>query len=70
MNGASYRHKGDRINYSAAQLISVYDGRSCIGFVVPRGKTGFEAFNANELSRGLYPTQQAAISALLEPETV
>jgi hypothetical protein len=45
-------------------LVSVYDGRECIGFILARGRTGFEAFDRNERSAGLFPTQQAAAAAL------
>jgi hypothetical protein len=49
---------------SATAMLSVYDGRHCIGFVLPRCKVGFEAFDRDERSRGLFPTQQDAIGAL------
>jgi hypothetical protein len=45
-------------------LLSVYDGRVCIGFVLPRGRLGFEAFNSLEHSQGLFGTQQEAAAAL------
>jgi hypothetical protein len=45
-------------------LISVYDGRECVGFILPRGKPGFEAFDRNERSVGLFPTQRAAAAAV------
>jgi hypothetical protein len=34
-------------------LVSVYDGRTCIGFVLARGARGFEAFDAAEKSLGI-----------------
>jgi hypothetical protein len=42
-------------------LLSVYDGRSCIGFVLARGRRGFEAFTAGEQSLGMFDTRDAAI---------
>jgi hypothetical protein len=60
-------------NSSATSLLWLYDGRRLVGFVLARGRAGFEAFDRNEQSRGLYPTQQlaiAAISAIDETETV
>jgi hypothetical protein len=50
----------------AARLASVFDddGR-CIGFVLERRPTGFEAFTANEQSLGLFPTARQAANALL-----
>ena len=37
----------------------------CIGFIMPRGRTGFEAFGADEKSLGLFPTPQDAADAVL-----
>jgi hypothetical protein len=37
-------------------MVSVYDGWTCIGFVLARVKTGFEAFGADDHSRGVFPT--------------
>jgi hypothetical protein len=51
-------------------MVSVYDGRSCMGFVLARGRTGFEAFDVNELSKGLFPTQQEAAAALSEDRAI
>jgi hypothetical protein len=51
-------------------MLSVYvpgaDGRStrCMGFIMSRGKAGFEAFDANDRSLGLYPNQKGAADAL------
>jgi hypothetical protein len=42
------------------RTLAVNDGRRCVGFILPRGKTGFEAFDRDERSRGLFPTQQDA----------
>jgi hypothetical protein len=49
-------------------LVSVYDGRTCLGFVLARGKLGFEAFTADERSLGTYATQREAAAAIGEPE--
>ena len=49
---------------SATTVLSIYDGRHCIGFVLPRGKVGFEALGRDEQSKGLFTTQQDAIAAL------
>jgi hypothetical protein len=32
----------------------VTDGRECIGFILPRGRSGFEAFDRNERPLGLF----------------
>jgi hypothetical protein len=47
-------------------MVSVYDGRACIGFVLERGRAGFEGFTADERSVGLFPTQRAAAVAVME----
>jgi hypothetical protein len=44
---------------------AVHDGRRCIGFIMKRGRTGFEAFDADEKSLGLYPSSQDAADAVL-----
>jgi hypothetical protein len=47
-------------------LSYVYDGRACLGFVISRGRAGFEAFDREERSLGLYPT--AAANAVFATE--
>jgi hypothetical protein len=50
----------------------VQDGRRCIGFVMKRGRTGFQAYDDGEKSLGLFPTAQDGVDAVLEaahPET-
>jgi chitinase len=51
---------------STTAILSVYDGRFCVGFILARGRDGFEAFNADETSLGLFSTQDAAASAIAE----
>jgi hypothetical protein len=45
-------------------LLSVYDGRKLVGFVVERGRSGFEAFTAGERSLGVFDTQDGAINKI------
>ena len=45
-------------------MASVYDGRSCVGFVLARGRAGFEAFDAGERSLGVFETQHGAINKI------
>ena len=40
------------------------DGRQAIGSVLKRGPLGFEAFNREERSLGMYPTAPAAANAV------
>jgi hypothetical protein len=49
-------------------MLSVYSGRVCCGFLLNRGKTGFEAFDADQRSLGLFPTQREAAAALPDTE--
>ena len=47
-------------------MVSVYDGRELAGFLLARGKLGFETFDRDERSLGIYPTQREAARALDE----
>jgi hypothetical protein len=49
-------------------MVSVFDGRKCLGIVLSRGPKGFEAFTADERSLGLFPTQADAANALSAAE--
>jgi hypothetical protein len=52
---------------TATPLLSVYDSKTCIGFVIARGKRGYEAFDADaERSLGIFKTQAAAIDACMK----
>jgi hypothetical protein len=44
-------------------VLCVYDGQRCIGFIIARGKTGFEG-DIDDKSIGVYPTQREAAAAL------
>jgi hypothetical protein len=45
-------------------LTYVYDGRHCLGFILARGKSGFEALDRDEQSLGLFPSQRDAANAI------
>jgi hypothetical protein len=49
-------------------MLSVYDGQRCVGFFLPRGPDGCEAYDAGGTSIGLFPTQEAAAAALYSRE--
>jgi hypothetical protein len=49
----------------SAPMAYVYDGRDCLGFILARGKLGFEAFARDEHSLGLFKTQREAAAALM-----
>jgi len=50
-------------------MVSVYDGQQCLGHVLARGKAGYEAFDPNETSIGVFDTQRQAANALLVKES-
>ena len=45
-------------------MVAVYDGRACLGHVLGRGKAGFEAFDADNRSLGIFPSQREAAAAI------
>ena len=45
-------------------MVSVYDGQGCLGWVIERGRAGFETFDAAEKSLGVFATRDAAINKL------
>jgi hypothetical protein len=45
---------------SSVSMLSVYDGRECIGFILSRGKLGFEAFDSNQQTLGTFPNEKEA----------
>jgi hypothetical protein len=45
-------------------MLSVYDGRQCVGHLIRRGKCGVEAFDINEVSLGVFASQYEAIKAV------
>jgi hypothetical protein len=47
-------------------LVYVTAGRKAIGFVLARGRSGFEAFTADEQSLGLFKTQAQAADAVTD----
>jgi hypothetical protein len=53
---------------SASMVYVAGDGGGCIGFVIGRGKAGYEAFDAGEKSLGLFSTQAAAAKAVFQRE--
>jgi hypothetical protein len=47
-----------------ASIAAVFSDGRCIGHVVGRGKTGVEAFDTDDLSGGVFPTEEAAVAWL------
>jgi hypothetical protein len=48
----------------APPMVSVYDGQKCLGFIFNRGCRGFEAFDADEHSLGVFRDQRDALDAI------
>jgi hypothetical protein len=44
----------------------VYDGRACVGFVLARGRAGFEAFDREQVSLGVFKTAAAAANVAFD----
>jgi hypothetical protein len=53
-----------------APLAYVYDGQQCLGHVLSRGPKGFEAYDRNDRSLGVFETQRQAANALLADNEV
>jgi hypothetical protein len=49
---------------SRRPCLAVYAGQTCIGFLLLRGKTGVEAFDAADKSLGIFPDQKSAADAV------
>jgi len=47
-----------------ASRLSVYNGQTCIGFLIRRGKCGVEAFDLEDRSLGIFASQFEGITAL------
>jgi len=44
-----------------SQLQTVYDGRTCIGHIVTRVRTGFEAFDRADRSLGIFTSARSSL---------
>ena len=44
--------------------LSIYDGRTCIGHLLSRGKAGVEAFDSDARILGVFPDPQSAAAAI------
>jgi hypothetical protein len=64
--GQPTRPTRERSASASAALLSVFDGRQCIGHVLSRGRAGFEAFNGEDVSLGVFADQKDAIAAINE----
>jgi hypothetical protein len=56
---------GGEANFDPCRCLAVYaDGNRCIGFLLPRGKSGIEAFDADTRALGFYPSLKSAADAI------
>jgi hypothetical protein len=51
---------------TTSPLAYVYDGRQCLGHIIARGKAGFEAFDSDDKSLGLFASQKEAAATIME----
>jgi hypothetical protein len=56
---------GATVSSTPSPLSYVYDGRECFGFILARGKLGFEAIDRDERSLGFFQTQREAATAIM-----
>ena len=47
-----------------ASIAYVHDGQRCIGHIIARGKLGYEVFDRDDRSLGIFKTQVEAARAL------
>jgi hypothetical protein len=48
------------------RALAVFDGQRCLGHLLPRGRMGVEAFDADDRSLGIFPDQKSAADAVSE----
>src|SRR5258708_14992253 len=51
---------------ASTSMAYVYDGRACVGFVLARGRAGFQAFDREQGSLGLFQTAAAAANVAFD----
>ena len=51
---------------TTSPLSYIYDGRQCLGHIIARGKVGFEAFDSDDKSLGLFASQKEAAKTIME----
>jgi hypothetical protein len=50
----------------ATSLVNVFTNERCIGYLIKRGKTGFEAFDAGDKPLGVFAEEQDAVAAVMK----
>src|SRR5262245_28160738 len=63
--GAGYRYRrAGAMTVLVEPFASVYDDRSRLGVILARGRSGFEAYAADDHSLGLFPSPRKAAAAI------
>jgi hypothetical protein len=60
----AYHNASHTPELAQASIAAVFSEGRCIGHIVSRGKTGIEAFDTDDLSAGVFPTEKAAVAQL------
>ena len=55
---------------TSSPMVSVCDGRDCIGWVFNRGRAGFEAFDRDQKLLGIFRTQREAATAIMREAAI
>jgi hypothetical protein len=63
--------RASRVHFLASEalhdptpMLSIYDGRRAVGFLILRGRAGVEAFDADGASIGIFPNHRDAAKAV------
>jgi len=63
--GVAYRYRrAAAMTVLVEPFASVYDDRSRLGVILARGRSGFEAYAADDHSLGLFPNTRKAAAAI------
>ena len=63
--GVAYRYRRAAVMTVLVEpFASVYDDRSRLGVILVRGRSGFEAYAADDHSLGLFPSPRKAAAAI------
>jgi hypothetical protein len=63
--GAAYQYRrAAAMTVLVEPFASVYDDRSRLGVILARGRSGFEAYAADDHSLGLFPSPRKAAAAI------
>jgi hypothetical protein len=52
------------MNESTARMLSLFDGETCIGHLFDRGRSGWQSYDADDRSCGIFPKLGDAAAAV------